>query len=162
VGLTIESMTAVHGPAVLAVYQAGLDTRDASFETAAPAWDRWDGAHLPDHRFVGLDADEVIGWAACSPVSPRPVYRGVVEESVYVAPRARGRGVGRALLDALIASTEDDGIWTLETAIFPENVGSIALHEAVGFRVVGRRERIGRHHRRWRDTLLLERRSNRV
>jgi phosphinothricin acetyltransferase len=155
----VAPMTRDHADAVLAIYQAGLDTGEASFEARAPAWPAWDAAHLPEHRFVALAGDGmVIGWAACSAVSTRCVYAGVAETSVYVSPAARGRGVGAALLRALIASTERAGIWTLEAGVFPENTASVALHESVGFRVVGRRERIGRQGERWRDTLLLERR----
>ena len=146
---------------VLAVYQAGLDAGDASFETAAPSWAAFDAARLPGHRHVATadDTGELLGWAAVSPVSSRSVYAGVVEHSVYVAPEARGRGVGAALLQALIDSTEAAGIWTIQSGIFPENTASLRLHERRGFRVVGVRERIGCHHGRWRDVVLVERRS---
>ncbi|SCL72233.1 phosphinothricin acetyltransferase [Micromonospora citrea] len=145
---------------VLRIYQAGLDGGDASFETAAPAWAAFDAGRLPGHRFVAADgADAVLGWVAVSPVSARAVYAGVVEHSVYVDPAARGRGVARLLLDTLIASTEAAGIWTVQSGVFPENTASLALHERAGFRVVGVRERVGRHHGRWRDVVLLERRS---
>ena len=156
-----EPMTAAHAAAVLAIYQAGLDTGQASFETRAPDWAAFDAARLPGHRHVALDpgGGEVLGWVAVSAVSSRPVYAGVVEHSVYVHPQARGRGVGRALLGALIGSTEAAGIWTIQSGIFPENTASLALHEAAGFRVVGTRERIGRHHGRWRDVIFIERRS---
>lgn len=148
-----------HANAVLAIYQSGLDTGNASFETTAPDWPTWKVNHLPDHRYVATDsAGRVLGWVAASGVSSRCVYAGVIEHSVYVHPDARGTGVGRALLEALIRSAERAGIWTIETGIFPENRASLALHEAVGFRVVGHRERIGQHHGRWRDTVLLERR----
>ncbi len=161
--LAVEPMSTEHATAVLTIYQAGLDTDDASFEATAPAWTTWDAGHLREHRFVATDADAaVLGWVACSAVSERCVYAGVVETSVYIAPEARGQGVGKALMTALIESTEHAGIWTLQTGIFPENTASIALHEAVGFRIVGRRERIGQHHGRWRDTLFLERRSTRI
>ena len=153
-------MTDDHGAAVLAIYQAGLDTGNASFETSAPDWARWDAAHLPAHRFVATDdAGRVLGWVAVSPVSSRAVYAGVVELSVYVDPAARGQGVGSALLAALTESTDAAGIWTIQTGIFPENTASLALHERAGFRVVGTRERIGQHHGRWRDVVFLERRS---
>ncbi|MGW4502262.1 N-acetyltransferase family protein [Micromonospora sp. NPDC004336] len=145
---------------VLRIYQAGLDGGDASFETAAPAWAAFDAGRLPRHRFVAVDGDdEVLGWIAVSPVSARAVYAGVVEHSVYVDPAARGRGVARLLLDALIASTEAAGIWTIQSGVFPENAASLALHGRAGFRVVGVRRRVGRHHGRWRDVVLLERRS---
>jgi L-amino acid N-acyltransferase YncA len=152
-------MTAAHAPAVLAIYQAGIDEGNATFETRAPDWDTFTVTHLPAHRYVAADQGAVLGWVAASPVSARPAYAGVVEHSVYVDPAARGRGVGRLLLDALIASTEAAGIWTIQSSIFPENTASLHLHQAAGFRVVGTRERIARHHGRWRDTLLIERRS---
>ncbi|GAC1322647.1 MAG: hypothetical protein NVSMB13_01360 [Mycobacteriales bacterium] len=159
VGFVIAPLTPGHSDAVLAIYQAGIDSGNATFETVAPSWPSWDDAHLPSHRFVALDpAGVVLGWVAASPVSSRCVYAGVLECSVYAAPGAQGRGVGRALMAALIDSTEAAGIWTLEAGIFPENTASLALHKAVGFRVVGTRERIGQQHGRWRDTLLLERR----
>ena len=153
-------MTAEHADAVLMIYQDGLDTGNASFETTAPDWLTWDTAHLADHRFVAIgDGGQVIGWVAASAVSSRCVYAGVVEHSVYVRADAQGHGVGRSLLDRLITSTEAAGIWTIETGIFPENSASLVLHQAAGFRVVGHRERIGQHHGRWRDTVLVERRS---
>jgi phosphinothricin acetyltransferase len=145
---------------VLAIYQAGLDTGDASFETAAPDWDSFDQEKLPLHRHVAVAVTgEVLGWTAASTVSPRSVYRGVVEHSVYVRPDAQGRGIGGALLDALIGSTEAARIWTIQTGIFPENTPSLRLHQRAGFRIVGTRQRIGSHHGRWRDVTLLERRS---
>jgi L-amino acid N-acyltransferase YncA len=152
-------MTAAHAPAVLAIYQAGIDEGNATFETRAPDWDTFTAAHLPAHRYVAADQGAVLGWVAASPVSARPAYAGVVEHSVYVDPAARGQGVGRLLLDTLIASTEAAGIWTIQSSIFPENTASAALHLAAGFRTVGTRERIARHHGRWRDTVLIERRS---
>jgi len=157
-------MTGADASQVLAIYQAGLDGGDASFETRAPAWEVFDATWLPGHRHVAADgaSGEVLGWAAAVPVSGRCVYRGVVEDSVYVAPAARRRGVGAALLGALISSTEAAGIWTVQSGIFPENAASLRLHERAGFRVVGIRERLGRHHGRWRDVVLLERRSARA
>jgi L-amino acid N-acyltransferase YncA len=157
--ITVLPMTEVHADAVLAIYQRGLDGGQASFETTAPPWPEWDAAHLRDHRFVAFDGDAVVGWVAVSPVSDRCVYHGVVELSVYVDPVASGRGVGRRLLDELIASTEAAGIWTLQSGIFPENTASLRLHAAAGFRVVGTRERVGQHHGRWRDVVFIERRS---
>lgn len=160
--VTIEAMTDEHAQQVLAIYQAGIDEGDATFETAAPDWPEFTRTRLPGHRFVALDAatGEVLGWVAASPTSPRSVYQGVIEHSVYVQPAARGRKIGRLLLARLIASTEAAGIWTIQSGIFPENTASIALHQAAGFRIVGRRERLARHHGRWRDVLLLERRSS--
>ena len=158
--VTIRPMWAADGPEVLALYQAGLDGGNASFETVAPSWAAFDSGRLAAHRFVAVDADgTVLGWVAVTAVSSRPVYAGVVEHSVYVAPGAQGRGVGRALLEALIESTEEAGIWTIQSGIFGENEASLALHQACGFRTVGVRERLGRHGDRWRDVILLERRS---
>ena len=144
---------------VAAIYSAGLATGNATFETEAPDFDAWNTSHLKHSRLVARDGDAVFGWAALSPVSDRCIYGGVAEVSVYVAPSAQGRGVGNALLNALIKSSEENGIWTLQAGIFPENTSSIRLHLQNGFREIGRRERIGKHHGKWRDTLLLERRS---
>ncbi|WP_089009924.1 GNAT family N-acetyltransferase [Micromonospora viridifaciens] len=149
-----------HADAVLDIYRLGIATGHATFETEPPTWGRFTATRLPDHRWVAVDsAGRVLGWVACSAVSDRCVYAGVVEHSVYVHPDARGRGVGRLLLDSLIASTEQAGIWTIQSGIFPENTASLALHTACGFRTVGTRERVGRHHSTWRDVTLIERRS---
>jgi L-amino acid N-acyltransferase YncA/2-polyprenyl-3-methyl-5-hydroxy-6-metoxy-1,4-benzoquinol methylase len=160
-GVLIRPMRDADAGEVLAVYQAGLDTGQASFETTAPPWAAFDAARLPLHRHVAVDAatGRVIGWVAVTPVSSRPVYVGVVEHSVYVAPAHSGRGIGEALLRALVASTEDAGIWTIQSGIFPENTASLRLHERAGFRVVGIRERVGCRHGRWHDNVLVERRS---
>ncbi|MBO0831509.1 MAG: N-acetyltransferase [Actinobacteria bacterium] len=152
-------MTDRHAAEVLAIYQAGIDEGNATFETCAPAWPQFIAGKHAAHCYVATDRGAVLGWIAASPVSARPVYAGVVEHSVYVGTEARGRGVGRALLDKLISSTEAAGIWTIQSGIFPENLPSLALHERAGFRVVGIRERLGRHHGRWRDVVLIERRS---
>jgi L-amino acid N-acyltransferase YncA len=157
--MRIEPMTERDAAAVLAIYQAGIDEGDATFETEAPAWPEFTAAKLPDHRFVASNGADVLGWVAVSPVSGRCVYAGVVEHSVYVHPDARGQGAGRQLLTALITSTEAAGIWTIQSGIFPENTASVALHHAAGFRTVGIRERLGQHHGRWRDVVLIERRS---
>lgn len=154
-----EPMTDDHADAVLAIYQAGIDEGDATFETEIPAWQTFSAARLPDHRFVATDRGVVLGWVAVAPVSARRAYAGVVEHSVYVDPRARGRGVGRRLLEAVISSTESAGIWTIQSGIFPENIASLRLHRSAGFREIGLRERIGQHHGRWRDVVLIERRS---
>ena len=163
-GVTIRPMTSADAAQVLAIYQAGLDGGEASFETRAPTWEVFDASRLPAHRHVAAadTGGEVLGWAAASAVSDRCVYQGVVEHSVYVAPGARQRGVGAALLGALIGSTEAAGIWTIQSGIFPENTASLRLHQRAGFRVVGTRTRLGRHHGRWRDVVLLERRSARA
>jgi L-amino acid N-acyltransferase YncA len=158
--MTIEPMLAEHAAAVLAIYQAGIDEGNATFETQAPPWDEFSAAKLPAHRYVATAGGDVLGWVAVSAVSGRCVYAGVVEHSVYVHPGARGQGVGHQLLAALISSTEAAGIWTIESGIFPENTASAALHRAAGFRAVGIRERIGQHHGRWRDVVLIERRSS--
>ncbi|MCB5168875.1 N-acetyltransferase family protein [Streptomyces bambusae] len=163
--IRIAAMTAAHAEQVLAIYRAGIDEGDATFETQAPAWDVFDTGKLPAHRFVALDEDgdgRVLGWVAASAVSDRCAYAGVVEHSVYVHPDARGRGVAGRLLAALIGSTEAAGIWTIQSGIFPENTASLALHARAGFRIIGTRERIGRHHGVWRDVVLLERRSPRI
>lgn len=157
---TVRVMTDEHAPAVLGIYQAGIDEGNATFETTAPTWGTFDRVHLAAHRFVAVDeAATVLGWTACVPVSDRCVYAGVVQHSVYVDPAARGRGVGRLLLDALIDSTERAGIWTVQSGVFPENTASLALHQRAGFRIVGTRERVGQHHGTWRDVVLIERRS---
>ncbi|WP_328299281.1 GNAT family N-acetyltransferase [Streptomyces sp. NBC_00435] len=156
-------MTRDHAGRVLEIYQAGIDEGNATFETEAPNWDVFDAAKLPEHRFAAFGTDgNLLGWVAASKVSDRCAYAGVVEHSVYVHPDARGRGVARALLDALIASTEAAGIWTIQSGIFPENTASLALHQRAGFRVIGTRARIGRHRGVWRDVVLLERRSPKI
>jgi L-amino acid N-acyltransferase YncA len=155
----IEAMTAAHAPAVLAIYQAGIDDGDATFELTAPSWAEFDAKRLPGHRFVAVNDGRVLGWIAASAISDRAAYAGVVEHSVYVDPGSRSLGLGRALLEHFITSTEVAGIWTIQSGIFPENVASLALHKWCGFREVGRRERIGQHHGQWRDVVLLERRS---
>ncbi|WTV76529.1 GNAT family N-acetyltransferase [Streptomyces sp. NBC_00028] len=158
--VTIVPMAASHAEEVLAIYQAGIDEGNATFETTAPTWEIFDSSKLPEHRFVALDErDAVLGWVAATRVSDRCAYAGVVEHSVYVHPGARGRGVAAALLKALIDSTEAAGIWTIQSGIFPENTASLALHQRAGFRPIGTRERIGRHHGMWRDVVLIERRS---
>ena len=145
-------------PAVEAIYAEGIATRDATFETSTPTWEEFDAGRHRDHRFVAVDGDRVIGWAALSPTSSRDCYAGVAEHSVYVTEDARGRGVGLALMNALLESADSGDIWTIQTSIFPENEASLALHERLGFRVVGRRERIAQLDGAWRDTILLERR----
>ena len=159
---TIDRIEPRHWPEVATIYGAGIESGNATFETAVPIWEDWDAGHLADHRFVALHDGAVVGWAAVSPVSDRCVYGGVVECSVYVAPEAHGQGVGRRLLEELIASTERAGIWTIQAGIFPENETSLHLHERVGFELVGRRRRLGRHRGVWRDVLLYERRSTTV
>ena len=151
-------MTAEDWPAVRAIYEQGIATRQATFETEAPEWAAWDAGHLADPRLVAEEGGAVAGWAALSAVSRRPCYAGVAEGSVYVAERARGRGLGRALLERLCAEADAAGIWTIQTSIFPENLASLELHRRCGFRVVGTRERIAQLDGVWRDTVLMERR----
>lgn len=157
----VRPMEAGDAGPVLAIYQAGLDTGQASFEVTAPAWEDFDAGKLAAHRHVAVDAGtgEVLGWAAAIAVSDRCVYAGVVEHSVYVHQGHKRRGIGAALLAALVESTEAAGIWTIQSGVFPENTASLRLHRQAGFRVVGTRERIGRHHGEWRDVVLIERRS---
>ncbi|SSC21974.1 phosphinothricin acetyltransferase, partial [Klenkia terrae] len=162
-------MTEEDWPQVEAIYRAGIDTGHATFETAPPTWEAFDASRSADHRLIALQGGEprdgaVLGWAAVSPVSTCEVYAGVVEHSVYVAPHARGRGIGRLLLDELIASTEAAGIWTIQSSVFPENTTSLAIHQRAGFRTVGVRERMARMTYgpvagQWRDTVLIERRT---
>ncbi|MEU9418343.1 N-acetyltransferase family protein [Streptomyces sp. NPDC048272] len=158
--LVIAPLTGEHAEQALAIYQAGIDEGNATFETTAPTWAEFDAAKLPEQRFAALDADgKLLGWVATTRVSDRCAYAGVVEHSVYVHPDARGRGVAGRLLAALVESTEGAGIWTIQSGIFPENTASLAVHARAGFRIIGTRERIGRHHGVWRDVVLLERRS---
>jgi len=157
--ITVKKMQDEDWEAVQAIYQDGFATGNATFETDTPEWEEWNRSHLRDCRLVAREGDQVVGWAALSPVSSRCVYSGVAEVSIYVAASARGRGIGRALLQALVVESERVGIWTLQGSIFPENVVSIALHKACGFREVGYRERIGQMNGVWRDTILMERRS---
>lgn len=152
----VRPLVAADWPAVAAIFEEGIATGDATFETTVPAWDDWDARHLPEHRFVAELGGEVAGWIAVVPYSSRAAYRGVGEESVYVAEKARGRGVGRALLAALVESARAGGLWTLQAGIFTENAASLALHRSVGFREVGVRERIGQLDGAWRDLVLLE------
>ena len=144
---------------VRSIYLEGIAGGNSTFETEAPSWEKWDEAHLQIARIVVRDGEKVLGWAALSPISKRKVYRGVAELTVAVTESARGRGIGRVLLEALIDESERNGIWTLQASIFPENTASVKLHLRCGFREVGRRERIASLNGVWRDTLLFERRS---
>jgi len=155
----VASMAERDWPAVREIYLQGIATGNATFEQSAPEWKEWDQRHLPSCRLVGRLENRIVGWAALSPVSSRCVYGGVAEVSIYVAEDARGHGVGRQLLSALVDASEQNGIWTLQAGIFPENEASIRLHEQAGFRVLGTRERLGCMNGRWRDIVLLERRS---
>jgi phosphinothricin acetyltransferase len=159
---SIVPMQDDHWNRVRAIYEEGIASGNATFETGAPSWEVWNSGHLKTCRWIAGREGEILGWAALSPVSGRFVYAGVAEVSVYVASAAQGQGVGRALLQALIQSSEGEGLWTLQAGIFPENVSSIAIHRHCGFREVGRRERLGKMNGIWRDVLLLERRSRLV
>ncbi|MGN6218886.1 MAG: GNAT family N-acetyltransferase [Microbacterium sp.] len=164
----VRVMEQADWPVVERIYAQGIEDGEATFEVATPSWDAFDSGKLPGLRLVAADDDGTVrGWVAASPVSSRPAYRGVVEHSVYVDRAARGHGLGRLLLGEFIAAAEDAGVWTIQSSIFPENTASLRLHEAAGFRVVGRRERIARagvgpHAGTWRDTILIERRSERA
>jgi phosphinothricin acetyltransferase len=157
--LHIDSLAPSDWERVRAIYIEGLDTGQASFETRAPTWDAWDAAHHAHSRRVVRDGADIVAWGALSPLSRRPCYAGVAEVSVYVSAAARGRGVGRRLLEALVASSERHGIWTLFASTFPENEASLRMQATCGFRVLGRRERVAQHHGVWRDTVITERRS---
>jgi L-amino acid N-acyltransferase YncA len=158
--ISIRPLTAGDWDAVLAIYLEGIATGNATFQQTAPDWFEWNRSHLAACRIVARSGYEIVGWAALSSVSSRCVYAGVAEVSVYVAQSARGSGIGTQLLASLIAASEAEGIWTLQAGIFPENTASIRLHTKAGFRVVGTRERLGCMNRRWRDVILLERRSS--
>ncbi len=160
--MDIRPMRADDWERVAAIYAQGLTTGQATFETSVPTYEEWDATYLPSCRLVAVDDERVIGWAALSPVSSRAVYRGVAEASTYVAADHRGGGIGGRLADALISASEDEGIWTLQASVFPENEISLLLLQSRRFRIVGHRIRIGRHDGQWRDTVLLERRSTRI
>jgi len=156
--MRIEPLSPQHWERVRAIYLEGIATGNATFEQKAPSWERWDAGHLSACRLAAISGDELLGWVALSPVSGRCVYAGVAEVSIYVAAAARGRGVGRALMEAAIRESEAAGIWTLQGGVFPENAASLSLLQRCGFRVVGVRERLGRMNGVWRDVVLLERR----
>jgi L-amino acid N-acyltransferase YncA len=160
--IEIAAMTKEHWVAVRDIFGQGIATGNATFETTVPGWEEWDARHLPTCRLVAVHDDKIVGWAALSSVSSRHVYRGVAEVSVYLAENERGQGIGAALLAKLVDESERNGIWTLQAGILAENAASIRLHEKAGFRIVGRRERIGSMHGQWRDTVLMERRSESV
>jgi L-amino acid N-acyltransferase YncA len=160
--LQVDELTAGDWPAVSAIYADGIATRNATFETAVPSWDEWERAHMSNYRLVGRVDDEIVGWAALSRVSDRQCYSGVAEDSVYVRNGHHAQGVGHALLSALVSRAEAAGVWTIQAGVFPENLPSLKLHVACGFRVVGVRERIGQLDGAWRDVVLLERRSKEI
>jgi phosphinothricin acetyltransferase len=157
--MEITKMLPHHWEDVKRIYEEGITTGNATFQTAAPGWEEWNSSHLQTCRLVAVEKDKLLGWVALTPVSGRCVYAGVAEVSVYVAQSARGKGVGKQLLQSVINESEPHNLWTLQAGVFPENISSIKIHEACGFKVIGRRERIGKMNGVWRDTILLERRS---
>lgn len=157
--LIIKALEKKHFDSVKKIYEQGIQTNNATFQTSAPDWDEWNKNHLTHSRLIAIMEDEIVGWAALTPVSGRCVYAGVAEVSVYVSVLHLGLGIGRTLLNNLILESEANGIWTLQAGIFPENLASIKLHESAGFSTLGTREKIGKMHGIWRDTLFLERRS---
>jgi len=158
----IDAFTAAEWPRICAIYLEGILSGNATFETEPPSWDQWDRAHLKVARLAARADDGIVGWAALTPVSARHCYTGVAEASIYVADSARGQGIGRALLQELIRASEHNGIWTLQGSVFPENTVSLRLCTTNGFRQVGRRKHIAKLNGLWRDTILLERRSDRI
>jgi phosphinothricin acetyltransferase len=157
--MTIQSLEPSHYPSVKKIYEEGIATGNATFQPEAPDWGEWNDSHLQHSRLVAIENNEVLGWAALTPVSGRCVYAGVAEVSVYVSAKSRGKGIGKLLLEKLIEESEKHNIWTLQAGVFPENSSSLKIHEAVGFRKIGLREKIGKMKGTWRDTVLLERRS---
>ena len=155
-------MESYHWNDVKRIYEEGIATRNATFENSAPSWEDWDGAHLKNCRLVAEEGNQIVGWAALTPVSDRCVYAGVAEISVYISDQFRGKNIGTLLLQTLIKESEKAGVWTLQAGIFPENIASIKIHEANGFHLIGKREKIGQMDGVWRDTMLLERRSKTV
>lgn len=160
--MKITMLLPEHWDTVKTIYEEGIATGNATFQTTAPSWEEWDTAHNKKPRLVAVENDTVLGWAAITPVSGRCVYAGVGEVSVYVSAAARGKGVGKQLLQALITESEKENLWTLQAGVFPENLASLAIHQACGFRIVGTREKIGKMNGVWRDTVLLEKRSTHV
>lgn len=160
--MEIQTLTSAHADAVKSIHEEGIATGIATFETNSPAWEEWDKSHLPYARFVATEGETVLGWAALTPVSSRCVYAGVAEVSVYVSSSARGKGIGKALLNELVKESETHKLWTLQAGIIAENKASIGLHEKVGFRIVGVREKLGQYKNKWHDVVLMERRSKQL
>jgi L-amino acid N-acyltransferase YncA len=158
----IREMLQSDSKRVLEIYRMGLETRNATFETNVPSWQEWDSKHLPYSRFVSEESGIVSGWVALTPFSGREVYKGVAEVSIYVADGFRGKNIGSELMEKVIISSEENGIWTLVSSVFPENEATLKLHGKFGFRVIGKRDRIARLDGKWRDTVLLERRSSKI
>lgn len=157
--MEITELLPLHWEDVKRIYIEGIATGNATFQSSVPTWEEWDAAHAKAPRLIAIENEVILGWAAITPVSGRCVYAGVGEVSVYVSEAARGKGVGKKLLESLIIESEKNNFWTLQAGIFPENFASVKIHEACGFRVIGAREKIGQSNGLWRDTLLLERRS---
>ena len=157
--ITLENMLPKHWDEVKRIYEEGIATGNATFQHQAPEWEEWNNGHFHESRIIAKEGEMILGWAALTPVSGRCVYAGVAEVSVYVSDKARGKGLGKQLLQKLIEESEANNIWTLQAGIFPENIASIKIHEASGFRILGTRERIGQMNGKWRDTILMERRS---
>ena len=160
--MEISNLLPSNWDSVKSIYEKGIATGNATFQTSAPAWEEWDSSHLGACRIIAKENGSLVGWAALTPVSSRCVYAGVAEVSVYVDPEQSGKGIGLALLKELVALSEVEGIWTLQAGIFPENIGSLRIHEKAGFRTLGIREKIGKQNGVWRDTVLLERRSKTI
>ena len=157
--IKIERMTVKSWPDVARIYESGIATKNATFQTEAPDWDSWNNAHRLDCRLVAMIDEKIVGWVALSNVSSRCVYAGVSEVSIYVDSDYRGKGIGNNLMETLIQESEANGIWTLQAGIFPENIGSLKLHHNHGFRTIGIKERLGKMENKWRDVAQLERRS---
>jgi len=157
--MEILSINKNHYPDIAAIYQQGINTGMATFETSAPSWESWNENKLQHSRLIAIENSEALGWAALSKVSSRCVYEGVAEVSIYIAENHRGKGVGKILMEHLIRESEDNGIWTLQSGMFPENEATIALHKLFGFRIIGYREKIGKLNGVWKDSLIMERRS---
>ncbi|MDW3651597.1 MAG: N-acetyltransferase family protein [Bacteroidia bacterium] len=160
--IQLRKMTATDWPRVKDIYQKGLDLGYASFETEAPAWEKWDATHLTDCRYVAETSEGILGWIALSKVSAREVYKGVAEVSIYIDPAQSGRGLGKKLMEKVIEESEKRGFWTLQSGIFPQNTASIHLHEKMGFRKIGYREKVAKRVGIWQDNVLMERRSKKV
>lgn len=160
--MTIAPLSSSDWSSVRSIYLEGIATGNATLETDAPSWEKWDSEHLTSCRLIAKEGDTILGWAALSPVSGRCVYGGVAEVSIYIAESARGKGVGKQLFEQLIEESEKNELWTLQSGILQENITSIKLHEKCGFRIVGVRERIGQRDGIWRNVVLMERRSHKV